>query len=98
MAAAEQRCTMQVSGDGASPVPLMSQRDAGPQPLSFSPAVSGCISCSEILCDFKASLNVKDKVRSLCSSPCNAVRSSKGPGWGCLGNAAASGVEGSRWQ
>ncbi|KAK4808057.1 hypothetical protein QYF61_017077 [Mycteria americana] len=31
------------------------------QPLSFSPAVSGCISCSEILCDFKAPLNIKDK-------------------------------------
>ncbi|XP_072701427.1 ankyrin repeat domain-containing protein 24 isoform X2 [Ciconia boyciana] len=33
----------------------------GAQPLSFSPAVSGCISCSEILCDFKAPLNTKDK-------------------------------------
>uniref|UniRef100_A0A8C8S1M2 Ankyrin repeat domain 24 n=1 Tax=Pelusios castaneus TaxID=367368 RepID=A0A8C8S1M2_9SAUR len=29
--------------------------------LSSSLAVSGCLSCSEILCDFKASLNTKDK-------------------------------------
>ncbi|NWW65544.1 ANR24 protein, partial [Ifrita kowaldi] len=31
------------------------------QPLSLSAAASGCISCSEILCDFKAPLNSKDK-------------------------------------
>ncbi|NWW13613.1 ANR24 protein, partial [Oreocharis arfaki] len=31
------------------------------QPLSLPAAASGCISCSEILCDFKAPLNSKDK-------------------------------------
>ncbi|NWX32490.1 ANR24 protein, partial [Notiomystis cincta] len=31
------------------------------QPVSLSAAASGCISCSEILCDFKAPLNSKDK-------------------------------------
>ncbi|KFV05315.1 Ankyrin repeat domain-containing protein 24, partial [Pterocles gutturalis] len=62
-------------------------------------AVSGCISCSEILCDFKAALNTKDKVRSLCSSPRNAVLPRAGDsremqqlrGW----NAAAGGTLGS---
>lgn len=63
-----------------APVPVQAECSAS----VLSPAFSGCISCSEILCDFKAPLNIKDKVRSRCSSPCSAVQSSRGPGWGCL--------------
>lgn len=68
-AVAGQRCTTQVSGDGAGPVLLTAPRRAALSPRPSPAAVSGCISCSEILCDFKAPLNVKDKVRSPHSSP-----------------------------
>lgn len=68
-AVAGRRCTTQVSGDGASPVLLTAPRRAALSPRPSPAAVSGCISCSEILCDFKAPLNVKDKVRSPHSSP-----------------------------
>lgn len=92
-AAAGRRCTTQVSGDGASPVPLAAPREAALSLRpSFSPAVSGCISCSEILCDFKAPLNVKDKVRSPCSSPRDAFQSSETPGRGWPPGVAAPGV------
>lgn len=60
------------------------------QPLSLSAAASGCISCSEILCDFKAPLNSKDKVRSLCSWSCYARL-----GLSC--NAAQRGVGHGNW-